>query len=67
VAINTFLLGEDPGLRRFADAMARRNGGRVFAPSLERLGEFVVSDYLRARNGTSGGRAGGGARGRRAS
>jgi uncharacterized protein with von Willebrand factor type A (vWA) domain len=51
VAINTFLLGEDPGLRRFADAMARRNGGRVFAPSLDRLGEFVVSDYLRARNG----------------
>lgn len=56
VAINTFLLGEDPGLRRFADAMARRNGGRVFAPSLERLGEFVVSDYLRARNGASGSR-----------
>ncbi|PWJ47978.1 Uncharacterized protein, contains von Willebrand factor type A (vWA) domain [Quadrisphaera granulorum] len=56
VAINTFLLGEDPGLRRFADAMARRNGGRVFAPSLERLGEFVVSDYLRARNGGSGSR-----------
>ncbi len=51
VVINTFLLGEDPGLRRFADAMARRNGGRVFAPSLDRLGEFVVSDYLRARNG----------------
>ncbi|MBC3761950.1 vWA domain-containing protein [Quadrisphaera oryzae] len=56
VAINTFLLGEDPGLRRFADAMARRNGGRVFAPSLDRLGEYVVSDYLRARNGSSGSR-----------
>jgi len=67
VAINTFLLGEDPGLRRFADAMARRNGGRVFAPSLERLGEFVVSDYLRARNGGSGGRTSGPSRSRRAS
>lgn len=67
VAINTFLLGEDPGLRRFADAMARRNGGRVFAPSLDRLGEFVVSDYLRARNGGSGGRSAGPSRGRRAS
>lgn len=67
VAINTFLLGEDPGLRRFADAMARRNGGRVFAPSLDRLGEFVVSDYLRARNGGSGSRSSGAPRGRRAS
>jgi uncharacterized protein with von Willebrand factor type A (vWA) domain len=60
IAINTFLLGDDPGLRRFADALARRNGGRVFAPSAERLGEFVVADYLRARRG-------GGVAGRRAS
>ncbi len=49
-----FLLGDDPGLRRFVDAVARRNGGRVFAPSPDRLGEYVVADYLRAR---SGGRA----------
>ena len=67
VAINTFLLGEDPGLRRFADALARRNGGRVFAPSPDRLGEYVVADYLRTRNGASGGRSGGSSRGRRAS
>jgi uncharacterized protein with von Willebrand factor type A (vWA) domain len=31
--------------------VARRNGGRVFTPSLERLGEYVVNDYLRARRG----------------
>jgi len=49
--INTFVLGEDPGLRRFVDALARRNGGRVFAPDNDRLGSFVVSDYLRARRG----------------
>ncbi|SDQ47255.1 VWA domain-containing protein [Quadrisphaera sp. DSM 44207] len=49
VAVNTFVLGEDPGLRRFVDAIARRNGGRVFAPSPDRLGEFVVGDYLRSR------------------
>ena len=31
-AINVFMLGEDPGLQRFMDAVARRNGGRVFTP-----------------------------------
>ena len=30
--INVFMLGEDAGLRRFVDAMARRSGGRVFTP-----------------------------------
>ena len=50
-AINTFLLGDDAGLARFMDALARRNGGRVFTPSLDRLGSYVVSDYLRTRRG----------------
>ena len=49
--INTFMLGEDEGLARFVDAMARRAGGRVFTPDIGRLGEYVVSDYLRARRG----------------
>ncbi len=49
--INTFVLGDDPGLRRFVDALARRNGGRVFAPSTDSLGSYVVTDYLRARRG----------------
>ncbi len=49
--INTFMLGEDPGLARFVDAIARRSGGRVFTPDLNRLGEYVVADYLRARRG----------------
>jgi len=50
-AINFFMLGDDPGLARFVDAMARRAGGRVFTPDLSRLGEYVVADYLRARSG----------------
>jgi uncharacterized protein with von Willebrand factor type A (vWA) domain len=49
--INTFMLGEDPGLARFVDALARRAGGRVFTPDISRLGEYVVADYLRARRG----------------
>jgi uncharacterized protein with von Willebrand factor type A (vWA) domain len=50
-ALNFFMLGEDPGLARFVDAVARRAGGRVFTPDLSRLGEYVVADYLRARHG----------------
>ena len=49
--INTFMLGDDEGLRRFVDAIARRAGGRVFTPDIGRLGEYVVSDYLAARRG----------------
>ncbi|MEP6855523.1 MAG: VWA domain-containing protein, partial [Pedococcus sp.] len=53
-ALNVFMLGEDPGLARFVDAIARRAGGRVFTPSVDRLGEYVVSDYLQARRGRAG-------------
>jgi uncharacterized protein with von Willebrand factor type A (vWA) domain len=49
--LNMFMLGEDPGLARFVDAVARRAGGRVFTPDIGRLGEYVVADYLRARRG----------------
>jgi uncharacterized protein with von Willebrand factor type A (vWA) domain len=45
------MLGEDPGLRRFLDAVARRSGGRVFTPDPDNLGQYVVSDYIRARRG----------------
>ena len=51
--INVFMLDSEPSLVRFVDELARRNGGRVFSPSPERLGEYVVSDYLRARRGRS--------------
>jgi len=49
--LNIFKLGEDEGLARFVDAVARRAGGRVFTPDIGRLGEYVVADYLRARRG----------------
>jgi uncharacterized protein with von Willebrand factor type A (vWA) domain len=51
--INVFMLDDEPGLVHFVESMARRNGGRVFAPDPESLGEYVVSDYLRARRGRS--------------
>jgi uncharacterized protein with von Willebrand factor type A (vWA) domain len=49
--INVFMLDEEPALVRFVEELAKRNGGRVLSPSPERLGEYVISDYLRARRG----------------
>ena len=54
--LNVFLLDDDPSLEAFVQEVARRNGGRVLRPSAERLGEYVVSDYLRRRMGGRGGR-----------
>ncbi|HEY7484420.1 MAG TPA: hypothetical protein VH912_08135 [Streptosporangiaceae bacterium] len=47
--LNVFMLADDGRLLSFVEEVARRNGGRVFAPSADRLGEYVVSDYLRTR------------------
>ncbi|MFB9375674.1 VWA domain-containing protein [Kineococcus gynurae] len=55
--INVFMLGEDAGMRRFVESVVRRNGGRMLSPSPERLGQFVVADYLRARGGRRARRA----------
>ena len=47
--ITIFRLGDDPGLARIVDRMARRVGGRVVAPDLDGLGAAVVGDYVRSR------------------
>jgi uncharacterized protein with von Willebrand factor type A (vWA) domain len=49
--INVFMLDDEPGLVNFVESLARRNGGRVFSADADRLGEYVVSDYIRARRG----------------
>jgi uncharacterized protein with von Willebrand factor type A (vWA) domain len=49
--INVFMLDDEPRLVSFIEHVAERNGGRVFAADPDRLGEYVVSDYLRARRG----------------
>jgi len=49
--INVFMLDDEPRLMAFVEELARRNGGRVFSPSPERLGSYVVRDYLRMRKG----------------
>ncbi|WP_026918752.1 vWA domain-containing protein [Gordonia shandongensis] len=47
--VTFFRLGDDPGLARFIDRIARRIGGRVVAPEADGLGAAVVGDYLRSR------------------
>ena len=44
-----FRLGEDPGLARFVDSMARRVDGSVIAPEADDLGAAVVGSYLGSR------------------
>ena len=46
IAINTFMLDADRHLKAFMDAIARINGGRVFYTSPERLGEYILVDYV---------------------
>jgi uncharacterized protein with von Willebrand factor type A (vWA) domain len=47
--VTIFRLGNDPGLAKFIDQVARRVEGRVVVPDLDGLGAAVVGDYLRSR------------------
>ena len=48
-SLNIFMLVDDERLTAFVDEVARRNGGRVLRAQPERLGEYVVKDFLRTR------------------
>jgi uncharacterized protein with von Willebrand factor type A (vWA) domain len=47
--VTIFRLGNDPGLAKFIDQVARRVQGRVVVPDLDGLGAAVVGDYLTSR------------------
>ncbi|RJL33321.1 vWA domain-containing protein [Bailinhaonella thermotolerans] len=47
--LNVFMLAADDRLKEFVTEVARRNGGRVFSPDADRLGEYVVRDFLSLR------------------
>jgi uncharacterized protein with von Willebrand factor type A (vWA) domain len=49
-----FRLGDDPGLARFIESMARRVEGTVIAPEAGDLGAAVVGSYLGSRQGSRG-------------
>ncbi|MGY1606495.1 VWA domain-containing protein [Geodermatophilus sp. SYSU D00700] len=49
--LNVFALDPEPSLVHFVHDITARAGGRVFTPDSDRLGEYVVADYLRSRKG----------------
>jgi uncharacterized protein with von Willebrand factor type A (vWA) domain len=49
ITINTFMLERSPWLTAFVERMARINRGRAFFTSPDRLGEYVVVDYVTSR------------------
>ena len=51
VRLNVFMLEESQGLVRFMERLARTAGGRIFLMDDDRLGAFVVRDYVRERGG----------------
>jgi uncharacterized protein with von Willebrand factor type A (vWA) domain len=48
--ISIFLLANDERLVGFADEVARRNGGQILQVNPDRMGEYVVREFLRMRN-----------------
>ena len=56
IAINTFMLDANQYLREFMDDIARINGGRVFYTSPEKLGEYILIDYVQHKRKKLAGR-----------
>src|SRR3989449_11043121 len=55
IIINTFMLERSPWLTSFVEQMARINRGRAFFATPDRLGEYLVVDYVSARRRAPGG------------
>ncbi len=49
ITINTFMLARAPYLMQFVDYVTRINHGRAFFAAPERLGDYVLVDYVRNR------------------
>ena len=49
ITINTFMLERSEMLAAFVEQMARINKGRAFFAAPERLGEYVLVDYVRTK------------------
>ena len=49
VTLNVFMLDESEGLSRFTERLARLTSGRVFLMDDDRVGDFVLRDYVARR------------------
>ena len=46
ITINTFMLEQTPYLVEFVNELSKINGGRVFIATPDRLGEYILVDYV---------------------
>jgi uncharacterized protein with von Willebrand factor type A (vWA) domain len=49
IPITTFMLATDPMLVNFVEQLSKINRGRAFYSSTDRLGEYILADYIRNR------------------
>jgi len=49
IPITTFMLATDPTLVNFVEQLSQINRGRAFYSSPDRLGEFILADYIKNR------------------
>ncbi|MEE8422541.1 MAG: VWA domain-containing protein [Dehalococcoidia bacterium] len=57
ITINTFMLDRNYYLKEFVNQLAKINGGRVFYTTPDKLGEYILVDYVQnKRKRLSGGR-----------
>jgi len=49
IPITTFMLATDPMLVNFVEQLSKINRGRAFYTSPDRLGEYILADYIRNR------------------
>jgi uncharacterized protein with von Willebrand factor type A (vWA) domain len=49
IPISTFMLATDPMLVNFVEQLSQINRGRAFYSSPDRLGEYILADYIRNR------------------
>jgi uncharacterized protein with von Willebrand factor type A (vWA) domain len=49
IPITTFMLATDPTLVNFVEQLSKINRGRAFYSSPDRLGEYILADYIKNR------------------
>jgi uncharacterized protein with von Willebrand factor type A (vWA) domain len=52
ITINTFMLERSSGLVSFVEQMTKMNRGRAFFASPERLGEYILHDFVNQKRRT---------------
>ena len=57
ITINTFMLDRNYYLKEFVNQLAKINGGRVFYTTPDKLGEYILVDYVQHKRKRIGGRS----------